>query len=102
MKESLLCNMTWKAIHKLDIQNSNGCLNAETYFRYSNEQLHVKLSDGCLDFWALMMIEAYAILKYSVFWKYVGNTNTGMNFIASYDFEFFLWFIEGTKFKSYM
>ena len=35
--------------------------------RYSNEQLHVKLSDGCLDFWALMMIEAYAILKYKVF-----------------------------------
>jgi hypothetical protein len=34
---------------------------------YSNEQLHVKLSDGCLDFWALMMIEAYAILKYKVF-----------------------------------
>ena len=37
------------------------------FIRYSNEQLHVKLSDGCLDFWALMMIEAYAILKYKVF-----------------------------------
>ena len=46
------------------------------------------------------MIEAYAILKYNVFGKCVGNSNTDMNFIASYDFEFFLWYIEGTKFKS--